>query len=80
MKQYFDFVPSNDPDVEDDMYVLVTNREITIQVALYAGGYFVSNEFLEVGEAPTLKEAMAMAIAAQVLGEFESEITSALAH
>jgi hypothetical protein len=70
MKQYFDFVPAKSPDVEDDIYVLVTNRDITIQVALYAGGYFISHGVVEAGEATTLKEAMTIAIATQVLDEF----------
>jgi hypothetical protein len=40
----FIFTPSDDPCVEDDSYTVVGgNREVSIQVAAYAGGYAVNS-------------------------------------
>ena len=40
--ELFVFIKSTDWGVEDDSYVLDSNPDITIQVALYAGGFFVN--------------------------------------
>lgn len=80
MRQYFNLVTSDDPMAEDDMYVLTTNENIYIQVTPYdvpSSQFFVWNEFTEVGSTATLYDAMVMAIAAQVLVEFNAEFLSA---
>jgi hypothetical protein len=80
MEQYFNFVKSDDE--MDDLYVLTTNENIAIQVVPYGepdAQFFVYNKHEEVGPAPTLRKAMVIAIAAQVIEEFGAEFLSAAA-
>jgi hypothetical protein len=80
MEQYFNFVKSDDD--MDDLYVLTTDENIYIQVTPYDepdAQFFVYNKNEEVGPAPTLKKAMIMALAAQVIEEFGAEFLSATA-
>ena len=80
MEQYFNFVKSDDPMAEDDIYVLTTNENIAIQVVPYGGPdtqFFVYNKHEEISAAATLKEAMVIAIAEQVIEEFGAEFLQA---
>ena len=68
MKTLFTFEAAEDPQLEDDQWVLKSNPDITIQVCGYAGGYAV-NEFNSVegwmmdhGVFKTLKSAAAAAL------------------
>ena len=73
MNNLFTFVPSSDPQVEDDMWMCNANPAVYIQDCRdYGGGYFANAEvtadggvggFLELGEFKTLKSAMASVIA-----------------
>jgi hypothetical protein len=69
MEQYFNLIESDQPCVEDNMWVLTTNEDIYIQV-LSDGTYFVYNDMEEVGPADNMQEAMTMALAADVIEEF----------
>lgn len=67
MNNLFTFVPSSDPQVEDDMWICNANPAVYIQDCRdYGGGYFANAEvdagFLELGEFKTLKSAMANVI------------------
>ena len=42
LSSLFNFIPADDPDYVDDMYELRSDSRVSIQVALYAGGYLVS--------------------------------------
>lgn len=81
MEQYFKFV-DNTADNMDDLYVLTTNEDIYIQVVPYGepdAQFFVYNGYEEVAGAPSLKKAMVIAIATQVIEEFGAEFLSAAA-
>jgi hypothetical protein len=79
MEQYFNFETSDD-EIMNDIYVLTTDENIYIQVTPYGepdAQFFVYNENEEVGPAATLKEAMVMAMAAQIIEEFGAEFLRA---
>ena len=71
MEQYFNFIESDLPCAEDNMWVLTTNEKIYIQV-LSDGTFFVYNDLEEVGDAATFDEAMVLAIAADALDLFQA--------
>ena len=79
MEQYFNFETSDD-EIMNDIYVLTTDENIYIQVTPYGepdAQFFVYNKHEEVGPAATLKEAMVIAIATQVIEEFGAEFLKA---
>jgi hypothetical protein len=76
MEQYFNLIESDQPCVEDNMWVLTTNEDIYIQV-LSDSTYFVYNDMDEVGPADTMREAMIMALASDLMEEFAAVFTEA---
>jgi hypothetical protein len=79
MEQYFNFFDNAEDDM-DDLYVLTTDENISIQVVPYGepdAQFFVYNKHEEVGPAATLKEAMVIAMSAQIIEEFGAEFLKA---
>ena len=67
IKHLFNFVESDEPQLEDDMYELQSDNNIYIQVSMY-GGYLVHKYYEDegcseyLGEYKSLKDAMKKAL------------------